>query len=69
MKKLQISLAAARVNAGYTQEEVARILHISKVTLGAWENGRSEPKIAQARLLSELYNIPLDNIFLAPKSN
>lgn len=62
MQKLQISLAAARVNAGLTQEEVAKTLKVSKNTVVAWEKGLSEPKISQTRALSELYKMPLDYI-------
>lgn len=69
MEKLQISLAAARVNAGLTQEEVARKMKVSKNTLVNWEKGVSEPTITQGRELSSLYKIPLDNIFLPSKSN
>lgn len=69
MKNLQISLAAARVNAGLTQEEVVKKMHISKNTLVNWEKGTSEPTITQGRILSKIYNIPLDNIFLPMKSN
>lgn len=64
LEKLQISLAAARVNAGLSQDEVAKSLHIAKQTIVNWEKGLSEPKMSQARELSELYNMPLDNIFL-----
>ena len=66
---LQISLAAARVNAGKTQEDVAKALKVSKNTVVAWEKGTTEPKTSQARELSTLYGIPLDNIFLPCKSN
>lgn len=69
MEKIQISLAAARVNAGLTQEEVAKKMRISKNTVVNWEKGISEPTITQGRELSELYNMPLDNIFLPIKSN
>ena len=37
--KLQISLAAARVNANLTQEDVARAMHLSKNTIVNWEKG------------------------------
>ena len=40
-KKLQITLAAARVNAGFTQEEVAKKMGISKQTIINWEKGVS----------------------------
>ena len=69
MEKLQISLAAARVNAGMTQEDVSKSMKISKNTLVNWEKGLSEPTITQGRKLSEIYNIPLDNISLPCKSN
>lgn len=69
MATLQISLAAARVNAGLTQDEVAKALHVGKQTVVSWEHGKTEPKISQSRQLSELYNIPLDNIFLPSKSD
>ncbi|MBQ8803438.1 MAG: helix-turn-helix transcriptional regulator [Tyzzerella sp.] len=69
MAEIQISLAAARVNAGLTQDDVAKRMKVSKNTVVAWEKGMTEPKISQSRELSQLYNIPLDNIFLPSKSN
>ena len=69
MAELQIPLAAARVNAGMTQEEAAKEMRVSKNTLVNWEKGVSEPSITQGRELAELYKIPLDNIFLPTKSN
>lgn len=68
-KKFQISLAAARVNAGLTQDDTAKKLHVTKQTIVNWEKGASEPSITQARSLSDLYDIPLDYIFLPSESN
>lgn len=64
MEKLRISLAAARVNANMTQDDVAKKLGVAKNTIVAWEKGENEPKVTQALALSEIYGIPLDNIFL-----
>ncbi len=64
MEKLQISLAAARVNAGMTQEDVAREMHVSKVTIINWEKGKVVPGIPEIQMLSRIYKIPQDNIFL-----
>lgn len=69
MGQLQISLAAARVNAGMTQNAVAKAMRVGKQTIVNWEKGKSEPKMSQCRELSLLYGIPLDNIFLPNKSN
>lgn len=63
-KILQISLAAARVNAGLTQDDVAEKLHVSKQTVVNWEKGKSTPNFATLNELARLYNIPLENIRL-----
>lgn len=62
MEMIQISLAAARINAGLTQREVAKTLEVSQNTVGNWEKYLTEPTVRQARQLSELYNIPWDMI-------
>lgn len=64
MAEIQISLAAARVNAGMTQEEVAERLQVSKQTIVNWEKGRVIPGIPQIETLARIYKIPQDNIFL-----
>lgn len=66
MENIKISLAAARVNAGLTQAEVAKKLQISPNTLVAWEKGKTEPSISQGRMLERLYSIPIDNIIFLP---
>ena len=68
MEKLQISLAAARVNAELTQDDVARKLRVSKRTVVNWEKGKVIPNFAVLNTLSELYKIPYDYIFLPIKS-
>lgn len=65
----QISLAAARVNAGMTQEDVAKIMHVSKQTVVNWEKGSAEPSLTRMRKMSEIFKIPMDYIFLPCKSN
>lgn len=68
MADIKISLAAARVNAGLTQSDVAKALNVGKNTIVSWEKGNSEPKITQMDKLVELYHIPRDYIFLPVKS-
>ena len=70
MENIRISMAAARVNAGMTQEDAAKALHITKQTLVNWEKGITQPKIEQAENMSVLYGIPYQNIiFLQQKTN
>lgn len=68
MEKLQITLAAARVNAGLTQQQAAEKMHVSKRTIVNWERGAVIPSFANINALSGIYNIPEDNIFLPNKS-
>jgi DNA-binding XRE family transcriptional regulator len=70
LNDIKISLAAARVNAGLTQEDVARHMHVGKQTVCNWEKGATEPKITQAEELATLYKIPYNMIIFMPsKSN
>lgn len=57
-----ITLKAARVNAGYTRNQIAEMLGVSKVTVGNWENGSAKPSMAVKILLSQLYKVPMDFI-------
>lgn len=65
---IQISLAAARVNAKMTQEDVAKRMKIGKRTIINWEKGTSVPSFSDMNMLSQIYDIPVDNIFLPKKS-
>lgn len=64
---LKITLAAARVNAGYTQKEVAKELHKTPRTIGNWENGITFPDLNDLDALCLLYNVSKDCIIL-PKN-
>lgn len=68
MEMIQISLAAARVNAKMTQEEVANRMKIGKRTIINWEKGMAIPSFSDLNMLSDIYGIPVDNIFLPSKS-
>lgn len=62
MEKYRISLAAARVNAGLTQENVAKEMHVSKNTIVNWENGKVEMKPAQFKMYCYIVGAPEDCI-------
>lgn len=64
MEKFQINLAAARVNANMTQEDVAKKMHVGKQTIGNWERGKVIPRPAQFEMLCNIYCVPKDYIFL-----
>lgn len=68
METIKISIAAARVNAGMTQEEVAEYMHVSKNTIINWEKGRVTPSFAVMQTLANLFKFPIDNISMPEKS-
>lgn len=59
----QMTLKAARVNAGLTQEKAAKEIGISVSTLKNWENGISFPKQPHIMKLCNVYNVNYDDIF------
>ena len=63
---LKITLEAARVNAGYTQKEAAKLLHIGNKTLQNWESGKCYPNAGKIPEICELYGISYDNINFLP---
>ena len=64
MAEVKISLAAARVNACMTQDEVAQALQVNTATIISWEKGRTKIPFVSLIQLCELYEFPIDNIFL-----
>lgn len=64
MDVFQISLAAARVNAELTQAEAASRIGVTKRTIINWEKGIVKPNAASLNMLSLIYKIPVDYIFL-----
>lgn len=62
-----ISLRAARVNAELTQEDVAKILNVSKTTIVNYETYRQSPNAVRAKELAKLYGVGVDNIRWAKK--
>lgn len=64
-----ITLEAARVNAGLTQQMLAEKLNVTKNTIANWEKGISEPSATQFRAISEISGIPMDCLFLPEQSH
>lgn len=58
----RITLKAARVNAGYSQKEAAKILNISNKTLCNWENCKTFPDQPMIEKLCALYGVTYDMI-------
>ena len=64
----KISLAAARVNAGYLQEVAALKLKVNVATLRSWEKGDTVPSYDKFMEICKLYRYPADFIFCGKHS-
>jgi DNA-binding XRE family transcriptional regulator len=63
---MKLTLKAARVNAGMTQEEVAKELKKSKNTIVNYENGKSTPDMKTGKALAALYGLSIDDLNFLP---
>ena len=66
---MKLTLKAARVNAGFTQKNVAEMLGISNKTVCNWETGASIPNVQQVERLCGLYGVTYDNLIFLPNSS
>lgn len=57
-----MSIASARRQAGYTQEESAKRLKVSKGAVGQWEAGFCKPKTARLIEIASLYGCTVDEL-------
>lgn len=59
----KITLKSARVNAGYTQEEVAKLMGVRRETIVNWEDNNKIIKLGSLKKLCNLYKRNIDDIF------
>lgn len=55
-------LAELRKAKGLTQKELAETLHVSRQAVSRWEVGTAAPSLDNLVRLSEIYDIPLDEL-------
>lgn len=61
---MQNRLEALRKERGIRQEELARVLQVSRQTIGSVENGRYNPSIILAIRISRYFQLPVEEIFI-----
>ena len=63
----KITIAGARVNAGYTQAEFAEKIGVSLSALQKWERGIGGMRVASLKKISELTGFKMDDFVLPEK--
>lgn len=55
-------LIQLRNQAGFTQEQLAEKLFVSRVTISKWESGRGYPSIESLKLIAKTFDVTIDNL-------
>ncbi len=56
------NLMELRKKHGYSQQEIADMLSVSRQTISNWESGQGEPALDKAYELARIYKISLDDL-------
>ena len=64
MEDFKITMEAARVNAGYTQQTVADKMGVTRQTIAAWENGKIIPRPSDFNMFCMVCKAPVDCVIL-----
>ena len=62
MHFINTNLKFLRRQKGLTQEELAEKLGITRSSLGAYEEGRAEPKIGLMRTMAQFFSMGVDEL-------
>ncbi len=60
--RVKLTLKAARVNVGITQDDAAQRFGVSKRTLVNWEQGRTFPDVSKIKMIEKVYGVKYDDI-------
>jgi transcriptional regulator with XRE-family HTH domain len=63
LKEIGRRLAATRLALGYTQDELADEIGVSRSAYGNWEQGSRPPDYAAMRRLKKRFQVPLDWVY------
>ena len=62
-------LEEIRKERGITQEELAKILEVSRQTVGSLENGRYNPSIILAFKIARYFEMAIEDVFIYEEEN
>lgn len=69
MKTMGTRLKELRMNAGYTGEEVGRMLQVSKSAISMWEKDLRSPSADLIERFADIYGVSTDYIIMGRESN
>lgn len=60
-------LQELRKNKGLTQEELAKILYVSRTAISKWESGRGYPNIESLKEIAKFFEVSIDDLLSGEK--
>lgn len=57
-----MSVRGQRVNAGYTQKQLAKKMHVDQTAVSNWEIGRREPNEKNVKKMCKLFGCTVDEL-------
>ena len=62
MMEFNEKLQELRKQKGFTQEELAEVLFVSRTAVSKWESGRGYPNIDSLKAISKFYGVTIDEL-------
>ena len=53
-------ILALRNERGFSQEQLAKVLHVSKSTVAMWETGQRLPSVEKYEEIADYFNVSID---------
>ncbi|MBR5442074.1 MAG: DUF2157 domain-containing protein [Clostridia bacterium] len=69
MTKISKSIKRLRLLQNMSQEELAQKLFVSRQAVSSWENNRTQPDIEMIHKLSEVFDVPVEELLYGEKRN
>lgn len=63
---MRVTLKAARINKGLSQEEASKLIGVSIDTLGNYERGITYPDIPILKKIEQTYDVEYSNLIFLP---
>ena len=56
-------ILSLRSEIGYSQEQLAKVLHVSKSTVAMWETGQRLPSVEKYEEIADYFNVDIDFLY------
>ena len=68
-ENIKLTLKAARVNVGLTQNQAAKSIGVNADTIRSWEKGKTFPGAHMIEKIEKTYCITYDHLIFLPTNN